>query len=126
MDATGSPGGAPSNLTKDGKPNKGTILSRSVDYIRHLQVVIDDQNRKELEMQDLIQALQRQLGIEVTEFKHTSAEIALAKFRGGGGMYSDLGIPEEGVLSPDSAGSSGQIGGASGFTPDYENFSPAG
>lgn len=76
------PGSATSNLTKDGKPNKGTILSRSVDYIRNLQAVIDEQNRKELEMRDLVQDMQRKLGIEVTVFGATSAELALAKIRG--------------------------------------------
>lgn len=152
VDAANSPpvGGAggssaiPSNLTKDGKPNKGTILTRSVDYIRHLQLVIDDQNRRELEMQDQVQALQQQLGMEVTEYKHTSAEIALAKFRGdnsgGAGGYSDMNdlndlndinemneihdmgvIEDVGVLSPESGGTTG---GRNGFTPDYDLYSP--
>lgn len=68
-------------LTKDGKPNKGTILAKSVDYIRQLQTVIDEQNRKEIELQDIVQNLQRQLGLPVTEFTNTSAEIALARIR---------------------------------------------
>ena len=125
MDSTDSPGAAlPANLTKDGKPNKGTILSRSVDYIRHLQIVIDDQNRRELEMQDAIQGYQRQLGMEVTEFKHTSAELALAKFRGGG--YSDLDLNDDlPVLSPDSQGSSSNVlNHVSGFSPDNDIYSP--
>lgn len=118
----GSSGSGPVNLTKDGKPNKGTILSRSVDYIRHLQAVIDEQNRRELEMQDLTQALQRQLGIEVTEYPHTSAELALAKFRGG---LSEGGLSEE-VLSPDmpSSGSYAVDNSSnSRFTPDYPLYS---
>lgn len=131
LDSVGSPNGgsgnpATANLTKDGKPNKGTILSRSVDYIRHLQAVIDDQNRRELEMQDLIQSLQRQAGQDVTPFTHTSAELALAKFRG---TFVEGGPDPLGdvVLSPDS-GSSYQIAprraSASGFTPDYDIYSP--
>lgn len=75
-DATG-----PNMLTKEGKPNKSTILAKSVDYIRQLQTVIDEQNRKEIELQDIVQNLQRQLGLPVTEFPNTSAEIALARIR---------------------------------------------
>lgn len=67
------------NGSKDDKPNKGTILSRSVDYIRKLQQIIDDQNRRELELQDTVQQLQRQNGMPVTEFGPTSAEAGLAK-----------------------------------------------
>lgn len=89
------PGSQASNLTKDGKPNKGTILSRSVDYIRNLQAVIDEQNRKELEMRDLVQDMQRQLGVEVTNFGPTSAEIALARIRG---IAAELDGIDEGIL----------------------------
>lgn len=77
--------GGTNTLTKDGRPNKGTILTKSVEYIRNLQNVIDEQNQRELEMQELVQQLQRQLGIEVTEFKHTSAELLLARIRGASG-----------------------------------------
>lgn len=73
------------NGSKDDKPNKGTILSRSVDYIRKLQQIIDDQNRSELELQDMVQNYQRQLNQPVTEFGQTSAEIGLANL----GIRSD-------------------------------------
>lgn len=69
----------PSTLTKDGRPNKGTILSKSVDYIRTLQNIIDSQNRREADLQDQVQDLQRQLGIPISDFTHTSAELLLAK-----------------------------------------------
>ncbi|ANB12778.1 Rtg1p [Sugiyamaella lignohabitans] len=63
----------------DDRPNKGTILARSVDYIRQLQAIIDDQNRAELDLQDLVNSLQRNLGVAVTEYKYTSAELALSR-----------------------------------------------
>lgn len=69
-------------LTKDGKPNKGTILTKSVEYIRQLQNVIDEQNRREAELQELVQSLQRRLGVTVTQFGKTSAELMLAKILG--------------------------------------------
>lgn len=37
--------------TKDGKPNKGQVLSKSVEYIQSLQNLIDENNRKEVELQ---------------------------------------------------------------------------
>lgn len=82
LDPVGSPGSHQNTLTKDGKPNKGTILTRSVEYIRHLQQVIDEQNQQELNLRETIHTLQRQLGVEETIFGSTSAEIALAKIRG--------------------------------------------
>ena len=36
--------------TKDGRPNKGQVLSKSVDYIIWLQEEIDNRNRKEVEL----------------------------------------------------------------------------
>lgn len=36
--------------TKDGKPNKGQILSKSVDYILWLQNEVDVRNRREVEL----------------------------------------------------------------------------
>lgn len=133
VDNLQSPSSHQTTFTKDGKPNKGTILAKSVEYIRHLQGVIDDQNRREMELQDMIQALERQLGVEVTQFTHTSAELALAKIRGadvtvpGSGVGEfDLGDDEYNVLSPDSqsgavvtpggASSSGLVGTDAGLT----------
>lgn len=37
--------------TKDGKPNKGQVLSKAVEYIQSLQNLIDENNRKEVELQ---------------------------------------------------------------------------
>lgn len=36
--------------TKDGRPNKGQVLSRSVDYILWLQQQIDARNRREVDL----------------------------------------------------------------------------
>lgn len=57
--------------TKDGKPNKGQILSKSVDYITYLQNEIDSKNRKEVELTLLLQ--------QSPHNKHTVAEEMLAK-----------------------------------------------
>lgn len=75
--------------TKDGRPNKGTILIKSVDYIRKLQTVIDEQNQREIEMYDRLNILERQLGMPETRLETSSAELALAR----------LGIKDE--LSPE-------------------------
>ncbi|KAA8909344.1 hypothetical protein TRICI_004547 [Trichomonascus ciferrii] len=90
------------NGSKDDKPNKGTILARSVDYIRKLQQIIDDQNRRELELQDSVQQLQRQCGQPVTDFGETSAEAGLAR----------LGLDEHPPHSPE-------------FTPDLDYYKHA-
>lgn len=39
-----------SSGTKDGKPNKGQILTKGVEYIQDLQNKIDENNRKEVEL----------------------------------------------------------------------------
>lgn len=36
--------------TKDGKPNKGQILTKSVEYLQYLQNLIDENNHKEVEL----------------------------------------------------------------------------
>ncbi|KAI5968735.1 RTG1 [Candida margitis] len=36
--------------TKDGKPNKGQILTKAVEYLQSLQNLIDENNRKEVEL----------------------------------------------------------------------------
>ncbi|GEQ70174.1 hypothetical protein JCM33374_g3850 [Metschnikowia sp. JCM 33374] len=41
---------AKSTGTRDGKPNKGQILTQAVEYIQHLQNLIDENNRKEVEL----------------------------------------------------------------------------
>ena len=47
--------------TKDGRPNKGQILSRAVDYISWLQGEIDSRNRREVQLTLAVEAQQLQL-----------------------------------------------------------------
>ncbi|CAH6720352.1 retrograde regulation protein 1 [[Candida] jaroonii] len=61
--------------TKDGKPNKGQILTKSVEYIQYLQNKIDENNRKEVEM--LVKL--RYLTNGDKTISHTSAEKALGE-----------------------------------------------
>lgn len=77
--------------TKDGKPNKGQILTKSVEYIQYLQKVIDENNRKEVELVMKLKSLElkrdnRQLNVPIN-VGHTSAEIALGEI--GVGPLSD-------------------------------------
>ncbi len=70
---------SPNPGTKGGKPNKGTILSRSVDYIKSLQHSIDEQNNTEIQLQHILQILEHEKGINQSQFEGTSAENALAR-----------------------------------------------
>lgn len=77
--------------TKDGKPNKGQILTKSVEYIQYLQKVIDENNRKEVELIMKLKNLElkrdnNQLNVPIN-VGHTSAEVALGKI--GVGPLSD-------------------------------------
>ncbi|CDK24689.1 unnamed protein product [Kuraishia capsulata CBS 1993] len=67
--------------TKDGKPNKGQILTKSVEYIQHLQNEIDSRNRREVELSIRLRALEVKKNIpqdKRVNFLHTSAEVGLA------------------------------------------------
>lgn len=77
--------------TKDGKPNKGQILTKSVEYLQYLQNLIDENNRKEVELVVKLRSLelqeqQRSLNVPIN-VGHTSAERALGKI--GVGPLSD-------------------------------------
>ncbi len=77
--------------TKDGKPNKGQILTKSVEYIQYLQKVIDENNRKEVELTMKLKSLEMkrdnaQLNVPIN-IGHTSAEVALGEI--GVGPLSD-------------------------------------
>ncbi|TID26148.1 hypothetical protein CANINC_002843 [Pichia inconspicua] len=60
--------------TKDGKPNKGQILSKSVDYILWLQNEVDVRNRREVELALVLKSV----GGRVRD-NNTVAETMLAK-----------------------------------------------
>ncbi|ODV87368.1 hypothetical protein CANARDRAFT_189563, partial [[Candida] arabinofermentans NRRL YB-2248] len=71
-----------SSGTKDGKPNKGQILTKTVEYINYLQAQIDEKNRKEVELSIKLRNLEIESNVPVAErmnLLHTSAEIGLAK-----------------------------------------------
>ncbi|KAH3671637.1 hypothetical protein OGAPHI_000342 [Ogataea philodendri] len=68
--------------TKDGKPNKGQILSKAVEYITHLQGEIDEKNRKEVELSIRLRNLEISNNVPASKrfnLLHTSAELGLAK-----------------------------------------------
>lgn len=67
--------------TKDGKPNKGQILTQAVEYISKLQNQVDARNREEVELILRVKELSRKTGISIDDInlENTSAEIALAK-----------------------------------------------
>ncbi|KAK6455543.1 helix-loop-helix DNA-binding domain-containing protein [Scheffersomyces xylosifermentans] len=77
--------------TKDGKPNKGQILTKSVEYLQYLQNLIDENNRKEVELIMKLKTLELQsqnkpVNVPIT-VGNTSAERALGKI--GVGPLSD-------------------------------------
>lgn len=68
--------------TKDGKPNKGQILTKSVEYLQYLQNLIDENNHREVELQAKLKALTLQeqgSQASLPAPDHTSAEYALGK-----------------------------------------------
>lgn len=68
--------------TRDGKPNKGQILTQAVEYIQHLQALIDENNRREVElilrMKTLQQKKKGQSNVPIS-VGTTSAEKALGE-----------------------------------------------
>lgn len=77
--------------TKDGKPNKGQILTKSVEYLQYLQNLIDENNRREVELQMKLKKLKllsegKPLNVPIT-IGNTSAEYALGEI--GVGPISD-------------------------------------
>ncbi|VEU22319.1 DEKNAAC103355 [Brettanomyces naardenensis] len=71
-----------SSGTKDGKPNKGQILSKAVEYINYVQQKIDENNRKEVELSIRLRNLEIANNLPVAErmnLLHTSAEIGLSQ-----------------------------------------------
>ncbi|KAL6449565.1 RTG1 Retrograde regulation protein 1 [Candida maltosa Xu316] len=70
--------------TKDGKPNKGQILTKSVEYLQYLQNLIDENNRKEVELIMRLKTLELKAANQPTEnipirIGYTSAERALGE-----------------------------------------------
>lgn len=72
-----------SSGTKDGKPNKGQILTKGVEYIQDLQNKIDENNRKEVELiwklKKLIKLNNGNVNLNGLNLNNTSAEIVLSE-----------------------------------------------
>ncbi|AET40047.1 Rtg1p Ecym_5285 [Eremothecium cymbalariae DBVPG len=90
--------------TRDGKPNKGQILTQAVEYVTYLQNQVDLRNREEVELILKVKDLSKQTGSIVNDvnLENTSAEIALAKI----GVGPLAGILEEYYGSTSSTGTS--------------------
>ncbi|KAH3674357.1 hypothetical protein WICMUC_003383 [Wickerhamomyces mucosus] len=69
-----------SSGTKDGKPNKGQILTKCVEYLQDFQNKIDENNRKEVELIWKLKKLSQVKNQPITtiNLNNTSAEIVLA------------------------------------------------
>ncbi|CUS21631.1 LAQU0S03e07030g1_1 [Lachancea quebecensis] len=78
--------------TKDGKPNKGQILTQAVEYISKLQNQVDARNREEVELILRVKELSKKTGVAIDDInlENTSAEVALAKI----GVGPLAGVPE--------------------------------
>lgn len=92
---------AKSTGTRDGKPNKGQILTQAVEYITYLQNQVDVRNREEVELILKVQELSSLTGTIVNSInlENTSAEVALSKI-GVGPLAGDvLGERDQGEES---------------------------
>lgn len=67
--------------TRDGKPNKGQILTQTVEFITLLQNSVDTKNREEMELIAKVKHLSKKTGTIVNDIdlEHTSAEVELSK-----------------------------------------------
>lgn len=84
---------------KETKPNKSTILNRAVDYIEHLNYVLNQQDKTRLELQARIEMLEKDLndptassssaggGIDQVAYDEYTT-LTTTSGGGGGGDYS--------------------------------------
>ena len=88
--------------TKDGKPNKGQILTKAVEYIVKLQKQVDAKNREEVALMMKVQRLSKKTGTIVTDInlENTSGEVDLAKI--GVGPLADLHTPQDDIMAKQS------------------------
>lgn len=66
--------------TKDGKPNKGQILTKAIEYVQWLQNEVDSKNRKEVELSIKMRNLEISNNVphdKRLNLSHTSAEYGL-------------------------------------------------
>lgn len=62
--------------TKDGRPNKGQVLSKAVDYIGQLQEAVDARNREEVALALALRAQQQQNGSPADAAQVAQATVA--------------------------------------------------
>ncbi|CAB4253201.1 similar to Saccharomyces cerevisiae YOL067C RTG1 Transcription factor (bHLH) involved in interorganelle communication between mitochondria, peroxisomes, and nucleus [Maudiozyma barnettii] len=84
--------------TRDGKPNKGQILTQTVEFITRLQNEVDARNREEVDLMAKVSSLSKKTGTIVNDInlEHTSAEVELSKIGVGPlvGMVHDQTLSE--------------------------------
>ncbi|EER32791.1 retrograde regulation protein 1 [Candida tropicalis MYA-3404] len=102
--------------TKDGKPNKGQILTKSVEYLQYLQNSIDENNRKEVELIMRLKTLELKASNQPTQnipirIGYTSAEKALGEI--GVGPCSEQYFKDV-LVKAASTSKSGRRGSTSG------------
>ncbi|RCK63617.1 Retrograde regulation protein 1 [Candida viswanathii] len=102
--------------TKDGKPNKGQILTKSVEYLQYLQNAIDENNRKEVELIMRLKTLELKATNQSAEnipirIGYTSAEKALGEI--GVGPCSEQYFKDV-LVKAASTSKSGRRGSTSG------------
>lgn len=88
--------------TRDGKPNKGQILTQAVEYITRLQSEVDAKNREEVELILKVQELCSETGTIVNNvnLENTSAEVALSKI-GVGPLAGDMSAAYDRMEEPE-------------------------
>ncbi|CAR26241.1 hypothetical protein ZYGR_0H00490 [Zygosaccharomyces rouxii] len=114
---------AKSTGTKDGKPNKGQILTQTVEYINALQNQVDSNNREEAELIFKVQELSKKTGTIINDvnLENTSAEVALSKI-GVGPLAGNTDEPLQSV-SPQLQASSVAASTVPGSIPAPQNSS---
>ena len=83
--------------TRDGKPNKGQILTQTVEFITRLQNGVDAKNREEVDLMTKVISLSKKTGTIMNDIdlEHTSAEVELGKI--GVGPLAGVTPPEQGT-----------------------------
>lgn len=88
--------------TRDGKPNKGQILTQTVEFITRLQNGVDAKNREEVDLMTKVINLSKKTGTIMNDIdlEHTSAEVELGKI--GVGPLAGVNPPEQGTKGQES------------------------
>lgn len=104
---------------KETKPNKSTILNKSVDYIFHLKYVLEEQDRVQASLTKQIQALEAKLSVsggETYDFQDLG-NLTLGP-QSHDALQNALGL--DSVFNPDDFFA--DVGGDPGVKPDFSNY----